>query len=361
MARIFISHSSRDDALAAALIQWLDQNGFDHVFLDFDKHRGLAVGDNWEKRLYTELDRSHAMIVIVTRNWHRSKWTWAEFTQARALGKAILPVIEASGQGRLVSPDIQHIDLTSDRESGLNQLRQRLTAVAMQGQRGFSWNTDRPPFPGLLSFEEEDAAVYFGRDEEARRVIERLNARRSQGGARLLLLLGASGSGKSSLLRAGVLPRLKRWDSQHWIALPPFRPQRSPVSELITSFARALDGSRSADWVRHCLTSEPSADGLGELARELRLHSGLTEAHVLVSVDQAEELFTRDARRDRSVVHVAGRRADERVAVSCPDGITVRLHGALPICPIIEGTVRGSPCGRCRSRKSPRSSKVPLR
>ena len=68
----------------------------------------------------------------------------------------------------------------------------------------------RPPFPGLLAFQEEDAAVYFGRDDDIRRLIERLDARRAQGGAKLIALLGSSGSGKSSLLRAGVIPRLKR-------------------------------------------------------------------------------------------------------------------------------------------------------
>ena len=77
-----------------------------------------------------------------------------------------------------------------------------------------------------MAFEEADAAIYFGRDDDIRALIQRLEARRVQGGEKLVVVLGASGSGKSSLLRAGVAPRLKQ-DQHNWIVLPPFRPQGS--------------------------------------------------------------------------------------------------------------------------------------
>jgi excinuclease UvrABC ATPase subunit len=74
----------------------------------------------------------------------------------------------------------------------------------------FHWDPSRPPYPGLLAFQEQDAAIFFGRDDEIRGGLDRLNSLRSLGGARLVLFLGASGSGKSSLVRAGLLPRLRR-------------------------------------------------------------------------------------------------------------------------------------------------------
>jgi hypothetical protein len=74
----------------------------------------------------------------------------------------------------------------------------------------FHWDPSRPPYPGLLAFQEQDAAIFFGRDDEIRGGLDRLNSLRSLGGARLVLFLGASGSGKSSLVRAGPLPRLRR-------------------------------------------------------------------------------------------------------------------------------------------------------
>ena len=66
------------------------------------------------------------------------------------------------------------------------------------------------PFPGLAAFGAERGRVFFGRDLAIARVVERLQEIEAAGETRLpfLLILGASGSGKSSLLRAGLLPRL---------------------------------------------------------------------------------------------------------------------------------------------------------
>jgi hypothetical protein len=231
MARIFFSHSSRDEAQASRLIAWLRSRGFTDVFLDFDKHGGIPPGARWERELYRELTDCEAVILILTTNWFDSKWCFAEFTQARALGKAIFPLIEAPTGEMLVSSDIQHLNLVKDREGGLERLAAELTRIALNARGGFPWDRTRPPFPGLLAFSEADAAIYFGRDDEIRRLVEHLNARRAQGGAKLVALLGASGSGKSSLLRAGLLPRIGR-DTHNWIVLPAFRPQLHPLDEL---------------------------------------------------------------------------------------------------------------------------------
>ena len=71
------------------------------------------------------------------------------------------------------------------------------------------WNPKDPPYPGLLAFQERDAAIFFGREKETDEGIELLNRVRRQGHPRLVMVLGASGSGKSSLVRAGLLSRLR--------------------------------------------------------------------------------------------------------------------------------------------------------
>jgi WD40 repeat protein len=290
MSHIFISHSSRDAEQAARLLTCLHANGFVETFLDFDKHAGLAPGADWERTLYREMAGAEAVILILTKNWFDSKWCFAEFTQARALGKAIFPLIEAPTGETFVSRDIQHLDLVKDREGGLARLAAELTAVVVNARGGFDWDHTRPPYPGLLAFDETDAAIYFGRDDDIRRLIERLNARRAQGGAKLVAVLGASGSGKSSLLRAGVLPRLKR-DKRNWIALPPFLPQLHPLEELAQAVAIAL--GPSADW-RHWRDAFAAVDltrTLSDLARDLRAAHASNEAQILITVDQSEELF----------------------------------------------------------------------
>ncbi|MBF0615099.1 MAG: hypothetical protein HQL92_08095, partial [Magnetococcales bacterium] len=78
----------------------------------------------------------------------------------------------------------------------------------LSGEGGDITWYDGSPFLGLNSFEGRHAALFFGREQAEREVLDQL-ARRAEGGTAFLLLLGASGSGKSSLIRAGVVPQLR--------------------------------------------------------------------------------------------------------------------------------------------------------
>src|SRR5262249_9783910 len=86
-------------------------------------------------------------------------------------------------------------------------LRQWLETHGLLGPR-LAWPKEKgSPFPGLAAFEAEQAAVFFGREraiEDARRRLTTTAER----GTPFLLIVGASGAGKSSLARAGLIPRL---------------------------------------------------------------------------------------------------------------------------------------------------------
>jgi hypothetical protein len=301
MVRVFLSHSSRDNAAAAELKAWLDGQGFTAAFLDFDKHSGIAAGADWERTLYEQIQRCQALLILQTPNWSASRWCFAEFTQARALGKPIVQVVESDEAAAEppIAADLQRLDLRHDRPAGLEHLRRELMRIALQDQGGFPWpppaEPDRPPFPGLMVFEAEDAPVFFGRDHDGRAVIERLNARRVQGGPRLLVLLGASGAGKSSLLRAGVLPRLRR-AGREWLVLPVLRPQARPLESLAQALALALQRPDRWRELHRRLLTTTEASALSGLvagwAADLRLAAGSPEAQLLLPIDQAEELFT---------------------------------------------------------------------
>ena len=301
MARVFLSHSSRDKTAAAELKAWLDGQGFAPAFLDFDKSSGIPAGANWERSLYEQIQRCQALLILQTPNWSASRWCFAEFVQARALGKPIFQVVE-SDEGAAEKPiaaDLQRLDLCHDRPAGLEQLRRELERIALQDQGGFPWppptDPSRPPFPGLMVFEAEDTPVFFGRDDDWRAVNERLNTRRVQGGPRLLVLQGASGSGKSSLLRAGVLPRLRRAGLQ-WLVLPVLRPQARPLESLAQTLAVALQRPEAWRELHQQLLTTTEAPALAGLfagwTADLRLAAGSTEAQLLLPIDQAEELFT---------------------------------------------------------------------
>jgi isopentenyl diphosphate isomerase/L-lactate dehydrogenase-like FMN-dependent dehydrogenase len=74
MALIFISYSSKDRETATEIFDTLEDNGFDHIFLDHDTKNGIKSGEDWEKRLYKEIRRSHAMMLLLSPNWIKSKW-----------------------------------------------------------------------------------------------------------------------------------------------------------------------------------------------------------------------------------------------------------------------------------------------
>ncbi len=291
MAQIFISHSSADGTEAAELLEWLRSHGFGSTFLDFDDERGIAPGEKWESTLYREISACDAVILILTPNWFQSKWCFVEFAQARALGKAIFPLVETPTKEKFIGDDIQLLDLVKDREGGMDRLRAELTQIAMNRRGGLPWDNKRPPYPGLMAFEEADAAIYFGRDDDIRALIQRLEGRRVQGGEKLVVVLGASGSGKSSLLRAGVAPRLKQ-DQHNWIVLPPFRPQAQPLDELALAIVSALGDAKSWRQWRTALEGENPSRELMDLARDLRAAHGQNEAHILITIDQGEELFS---------------------------------------------------------------------
>jgi hypothetical protein len=265
MPAIFISHSSSDVVLAGEIKDWLANLGYENIFLDFDKDTGVDIGEQWEHRLYREIERSQAVILIVTPAWLRSKWCFAEYTQARSRGKVIFPII-TSPEGKLqIAPEIQAVRYEQWNEEGRRQLASRIRAITSEVARGFAWDKSRPPYPGMLAFEREDAAVFFDRDDEVREVSRELDSARVTGGERLLLILGASGSGKSSLMKAGVLPLVSR-DAASWMVLPTFRPEQSPLTALAKAFAAAL-GTPTA-WRRwralQCVAiMPPTRSGLG--------------------------------------------------------------------------------------------------
>ena len=147
-------------------LAWLRAQGFEGAFLDFDQYSGIPPGADWEQTLYREIARSEAVLLVLTANWFASKWCFLEYGNARALGKAIFPLIESPSGDTFVAPDIQHLDLRKDREGGLERLSAELTRIALNSRGGFDWDPTRPPFPGLLAYDEADAAIYFGRDDD---------------------------------------------------------------------------------------------------------------------------------------------------------------------------------------------------
>lgn len=294
MARIFLSHSSKDNEAAANIKDRLDTLPFTWIFLDFDRKNGIKPGADWEKTLYTELECAQAMVILQTSSWATSAWCFAEFVLARALGKQIFQLILEPCGKTAIGGDLYSIDLTRDRDAGLDSLKDALFAIGQTGPAGFKLERDTSPFPGLTAFDTDQAAVFFGRNDEIRDGLDRLRAVVAHGDPRFLVVLGASGSGKSSLLRAGLIPRLKR-DRLNWIVLDPIRPGTHPAWTLTERLILATGADHAAqhDGWRAALAGVDAGTALAGITRALRQrHASALEATILLPVDQLEEVFT---------------------------------------------------------------------
>ena len=234
MSAIFISHSSADNQQVAGLAQRLEQQDHHSIFLDFDPEQGIVAGKSWERTLYRKLRACRAVILWCTDDYLKSHWCFAEIALARMEGKPIFALLtsELSPAAKLPSilAERQYIDLRSHPEEGFKRLWRGLADLDLTGM---VWNPKNPPYRGLNYYREQDAPVFFGRETETRSGLELVN----RGAPNLMMVLGASGSGKSSLVRAGMLPRLRR-DPQ-WLVVDPFRPRKDPFAELADALADA--------------------------------------------------------------------------------------------------------------------------
>ncbi|WP_055525682.1 helix-turn-helix domain-containing protein [Streptomyces graminilatus] len=152
-------------------------------------------------------------------------------------------------------------------------------------------NSAKPPYVGLFAFGEADAGFFFGREKLTGALVEHLKEKR------LLVLFGASGSGKSSVLRAGVLPAFPG------VSPLVFTPGPHPLEECAVRLATRIGTDSGA--VHASLAAEPHT--FHRMVRQIlagQQETGSAADELLVVVDQFEEVFTvcRDAREREQFV-----------------------------------------------------------
>ncbi|WP_327096568.1 TIR domain-containing protein [Nocardia vinacea] len=331
VSRVFISHSSRDNAWAIAVKQWLVEQQGDlaqEIFLDIDPETGIHSGQRWKDALREAKERCEAVVCLLSRNWLGSRECEAEYRAAEYFGKRIYSAqIEALHGSDDITREWQRCDLYGDgphtkvhigsrrepvmlRTTGLQQLLTGLRAAGI-GTDHFPWppadEPDRAPYRGWDPYEPVDAAVFFGRDSQILRAMDALRAMRTDGTRPLFVVVGPSGTGKSSFLRAGLIPRLRR-DDRHFVALDTMRPERGALTGThglavaVHSTRRRL-GRSAPDLgdIKTALTEKNTTllrQWLIDIQQVVsrRLVDATAEAPTLVlPIDQAEELLSADA------------------------------------------------------------------
>ena len=293
---VFISYSRDDEQAVVRVAERLRRDGLqpwvDRWF--------LTPGDAWQAEIAAGLRASGAYALFVgptgLGDWAREELAVAQERAVKDRGFRLFMVL-LPGAPQPHDPSLAFlstrtwVDLRQGIEStdGLRQLVSAIRGVAL-ALPDAPGRDDVCPYRGLEAFQESDAELFFGREDDTARVLELLKE------GRFLAVVAASGSGKSSLVRAGVVSALRRGElpgSEGW-AYAIMTPGPRPLAALSAQIARLGD----RDSMHRTLDLLRADERTLELAVVLATSEpGAPERCVLV-VDQFEEVFTLCADED---------------------------------------------------------------
>lgn len=280
MATIFISHAGADRGVAADVAQFLRSEGVREVYLDFHHELGTPVGAAWEADLFDKLKRANVVIALVSRPSIASQWCFAERAIARLRQRPLVPIY--------LSRDVAHAGFDHQGvfwgEAPAKDMLSRFVRELLRSEWTFQPEPGASPFPGFRCFEARDAGYFFGRDDE----IDALMGAVLEASAiaelrekKALTVIGPSGSGKSSLVRAGVLPRFgAAIYAKRFRVGAPVRPSSVGPDALSSMFEQS--GLELADFYHAEVALSASASGAHEPDRYFS---------TLITIDQFEEIL----------------------------------------------------------------------
>ncbi len=305
--KIFLSASPADAEFAVRLEMDLKQQGIEVV------HHGQANVSHRSEQVdaLREAMRTVQCVFVVVSPHTRFSQTIKEHLRIAGMYRRRLVFVWAAGEDMVtllldVWGQTGHVDVIDARgqryEVALKELVACLRGDGAVTPAELSQSASpsepaepRNPYKGLRAFGRDDVADFFGRDLFVEDLVAAIacmvpSDSPKVSGARLLAVLGPSGSGKSSVVRAGLLPRLQNGavsPSQKWVYLEPMVPGTHPVEGLaLTLFPYFPE--RSMKSIRQDLEDD-TVRGLHLLTTHLATRPGTRG--VLV-VDQFEELFS---------------------------------------------------------------------
>ncbi len=287
---VFLSYSRTDAAAVERIAERLARAGL-APWLD---RWCLTPGGRWQDELAQGLAASAACAVFIgasdVGDWGREELAVALDRAAKQRGFRLFLVLlpglpepfEAGGLTPFLSTRTW-VDFRRgvDDTRALQALVNAVKGVPLGPEVPIQPRDDVCPYRGLQGFDEQHAEFFFGREADVQRLVEKLKAEP------FLAVVGPSGSGKSSLARAGLIPALRRGavaGSESWDVVA-LRPGAHPLDAL-TGHVLAAYPDLAAGAVRDQLAADP---------RTLRLLTARPPrggARPLFLVDQCEEVFT---------------------------------------------------------------------
>ncbi|MCA1701997.1 MAG: TIR domain-containing protein [Actinobacteria bacterium] len=317
---VFISYNRADEAAVVGIAERLRQERLE-PWLD---RWSLMPGDSWQEEIVVGLRASKACAVVIgpqgLGDWAREELEVAQGLAAKDRTFRMFMVL-LPGAPELSDPVLAFlrnrtwVDLRSGLDrNGFEELVSAITGVPRR-QEVVVATADICPYPGLEAFDEEDARFFFGREDDVALVVEKVKA------SRFLAVLGPSGSGKSSLLRAGFVPAVRRCalpGSDTW-SLRVFQPGPRPLTALAVQMTHLFADAPIHETLDRLHDDARSLD----LAASVALTDGLPSDRVLLVVDQFEEVFTVCADEDERRAFLA----NLHYAATIPGGRVVVVVG----------------------------------
>ena len=287
---VFLSYNSADRAAVERVAERLRS---ERIEAWWDRWN-LTPGGSWQAEIVEGLQASKACAVIVgpagLGDWAREEMALALDRAAKEWGFRLFMVLLPG------APDLSDASLAFVRMRTWVDLRQGLSdrdgiadlIAAITGiPRRREVTAAAPgtcPYRGLEAFEEDHAELFFGRGNEVALAIEKLRA------SRFLAVLGPSGSGKSSLVRAGIVPALRRGalSASESFTIRVFTPGARPLTAMAVQLGRLYPGAAMQQTLDQLHDDQRSLD----LAVSLGLAERPAHERVVLVVDQFEELFT---------------------------------------------------------------------
>jgi WD40 repeat protein/energy-coupling factor transporter ATP-binding protein EcfA2 len=319
---VFLSHNSREKPVVERIAAKLKREGLEPWL---DKWCLTPAGD-WQDELAAGLRASATCAVFVgpagLGNWEDLEYKLATDRMAKdrsfRVFLVLLPGLPEPFDTSALPPFL-NIRTWVDLRKGIEDARSfqsfinAIKGVPLGPEVPIERRDDVCPYRGLQTFDEEHAQYFYGRDGDIQRVIEKLKA------TRFLAVVGPSGSGKSSLVRAGVIPAIKKGvlhESDTW-AVRVFTPGARPLTALAANLLRLYPQE----------SMNKTLDQLNEDERTLHLSVSLglsgqpQTARTVLLIDQFEEIFTlcHDERERQQFL------ANLLYAAFIPDGQTIIL------------------------------------
>ena len=302
---VFLSHSSADKPAVEELARRLAKEGI-QSWLD---KWNLIPGDPWQPAIEKALAASETCAVFVGPSglgpWQNEEMRTAIDQRVRESARRfrVIPVLLPSAERGERSSLPTFLTATTwaefrdslDDADAFHRLVCGIRGVEPGPGPGQALYEGQCPYRGLRVFDVEDAPFFFGREALVQWLLNAVRpATEGQPVNRFLAIVGASGSGKSSVARAGLVATLK-YDGIPGSSLWPvaiLRPGPDPVESLAVALSRAVNVGQGASALADLIAELQRSEKALHLTTRQSLSENASHMRLVVLVDQFEELFT---------------------------------------------------------------------